>query len=266
MRRISFFIVCFFFLLALPIPRSKAQDTVSTPPPNIEDLRTQYRKSLDDYRNKEDQFSIASQQYYTLKTLASQEDAVHATRDVELARVNTILIYIQNLRATLDAHSGVELSRKMALGKQFDLLVTTLKEHRSRVEIAINRIQVEQENVFMEKQQDTVTALSYEALSLIKIGAIQAALDQLVVTQQSVNDYIAKAPISETTRLEKQRGSDEVTRSIDTIKQTVARAMNTYDVGLTHVDNSFFRKIQEILGPAYGNLTQSLEFVKELSQ
>ena len=267
MRR-CLFILAVVFLLILPSPVAYAQTASpdATPLPALSDLKDQYRKSLDDERAKEDQFSIASQQYYTLQTLAAESDAVRAAREVDLARVDTLLIYLQTLHTTLDTNLGIELSRKTTLEQQLDLLVDTLKRHRARVEIATNRIQIEQENVFLANQEATIEGLCYEALALIKIGAVQAALDQLVLTQQSVNDYIASAPISETTRTDKQRGSDEVSRSIDTIKQILSDAMNTYDSNIQHSDSTLLTQVQGVLGPAYANLTQSLEFIKELSQ
>lgn len=266
MRRFALFFILILFLISLPTQRAVAQDAPSPAPSVLSDLKQQYRKALDDERAKEEQFSIASQQYYALKTLASQEEAVRAAREVNLSRVDTILIYIQNLRTTLDTNPGIELSRKNTLQTQFTLLVDTLKRHRARAEIATNRIQIEQENMFMQGQQDLISALCYQALSLIKIGAIQTALDQLVITQGDVNEYISTAQISETIRTQKQRGSDEVTRSIENIKQLIVQAVDGYDTGLEHPDNSFFRKIQEELSPAYSNLTQASEFIKELAQ
>lgn len=96
-----------------PVPSIHAQ--VPTPLPTLNDLHNQYRAALVDYRTKEDQFSIAAQQYYTLKTLAAEETAVKAARDVDLSRVDTLLIYIQALRTSLDTNNGIELSRKNTL-------------------------------------------------------------------------------------------------------------------------------------------------------
>lgn len=258
------FLLSLAFLLLVPTPRAVAQ--VPTPLPTLEELKLQYRLSLDAYRTKEDQFSIAAQQYYTLRTLASQEEAVKAAREVGLARADTLLIYIQALRTTLDTKSGIELNRKDTLQRQFDLLVDSLKKHRSRFEIATDRLQIEAENNFMEEQQPLIEALSYSALSLIKIGAAQAALDQLVTTKDELDKYILGAEISETQRSEKQRGSDELGRTIDNIKATITLALTDYDTGLGNADNSLFRKVQDILLPAYSGLTQALEFVKELAR
>lgn len=253
-------------VLLILAPGVKAQEVTPLPLPSLSDLKLQYRLSLDSYRAKEEQFSIAAQQYYTLKTLAAQEEAVRAAREVGLARVDTVLIYIQTLRTTLDTKNGIELSRKNTLQRKFQLLVETLKKHRARVELATNRLLIEQENNFMEDQQKDIEGVCYEALSLIKIGAIQAAWDQLDTTKDSLDAYISTAPISETARNEKQRGSDEISRSIDAIKLIITEALNAYDVGLENADNSLFRKVQEILGPAYAKLTQAQEFVRELAR
>lgn len=251
-------------LLFSPVPLSRAQEATSLP--SLPDLKIQYRASLDAYRTKEELFSIAAQQYYTLKTLASGEEAVRAAREVNLARVDTVLIYIQNLRTTLDTNNGIELSRGESLQKQFDLLVEALKRHRSRVEIATTRQLIEQENLYLESLQESIEALCYEALSLIKIGSIQAALDQLIVTKDELDKYILEAKTSETVRSEKQRGAEEITRSIDSIKTNINLALESYDKELENADLSLFQKVQELLEPGFAGLTQALEFVRELAK
>jgi hypothetical protein len=260
----SLFAVLLALLLILPVHVAFAQ--VPTPLSTLDDLKFRYRASLDLYRSKEDQFSIAAQQYYVLGTLAAQEEAVRSAREVGLARVDTLLIYIEAIRLTLESNTGIELNRKDTLQRQFSLLVDNLKKHRSRLEIVTNRLQIEDENFYLEGQQKLIEALCYEALSLIKIGAAQKALDQLVITKDELDKYISVAKISETARTERQRGSDEIGRSIENIRSTINLTLTEYDEGLEGADNSLFRKVQEQLGPAYRGLTQALAFVKELSK
>lgn len=244
-----------------------AQENTLAPAADLISLKLAYKKSLDEYRMKEEQYSIALQQYYSLRTLASQEEAVKATRDVMLARVDTLLLYIQSLQTVLKTQQGVELSRRDNLLSQLDLLVETLKRHRSRTEIATDRITIENEAVFMESQQVLIQQQSYSALALIKIGLIQAALDQLSVAKTALDAYISTANVSETVRIEKQRGSEEITRTITSIQESISTAILTYDENQESTsDDGGFREIQTTLTKGYAGLTQSLEYVKELSQ
>jgi hypothetical protein len=229
-------------------------------------LKASYKQSLDVYRSSEDQFYIASQQYYQLRTLSSQSEAVKAARQVMLNRADTLLVYLQMLQTALATNPGIEITRRNAVDNQITLLVDALKRHRSRVEIATDRIIIEQEAAFMDATQPTFTQVSYQALSLIKIGAVQAAVDQLTLAQSALVSYISTAPISETNRTEKERGNDEITRSLTEMKNTITDALLAYDQSVDNTDSSSFHSIQQTLGTAYGNLTQNLEYIKELSQ
>lgn len=259
MRKLSIFGLVFFGILSLTsMDRVKAQ--VSS------ELKTKYRTSLDNYRTSEDQFVIASTQYYTLKTLAAGEEAVRATREVNLSRVDVILTYIEALRSSMDLIPGIELSRKATLVQDLEGLVNSLKGHRARIEIATNRILIENENQFFEANQDTIASICYRALSLIKLGAVQVAFDQLVVTHSDVSTYLSQAPMSETVRSQKQRGSDEVSRIIDEVKTMLAQTLIMYDQNLKNFDSSAFRSIQQSLSQPYNKLTVAKQFVEELTQ
>lgn len=227
-----------------------------------------YRKELDLYRTQEEQFLIASQQYANLKTLTAQDDAVKAARTVMLTRVDTVLTYIQTLRNTLDTQQGVELTRKSTLESQLDLLVETLNRHRSRVDIATDRVAIAAEMDFFEGLQPQVLGLSNEGLALLKIGTVQAAVDQLDAVHSKINTYIDGLSISETARSEKKRGSDEITRTSDSIKTVITSALSTYDQDTSSISTAANSggQVQTILAPAYSSLTQSVEYVKELTQ
>jgi hypothetical protein len=67
---------------------------------------------LEDYRNKERLYTIAYDQYASLKTLASLEDLVIKTKTVALSRDQVLIKYLELLRLNLYASEGVELSVK----------------------------------------------------------------------------------------------------------------------------------------------------------
>ncbi|PWU22499.1 hypothetical protein C5B42_05790 [Candidatus Cerribacteria bacterium 'Amazon FNV 2010 28 9'] len=264
MKRFVLFFSIALLLVAQPTLAAHAQ--TATPTTSIADMQQQYSQLLNSYRNSEEQFSIAAQQYYQLKTLASQRDAVTAARQVMLDRVDTLLIYIQILKTTLDTNPGIELTRKSALESQIALLTDMLNRHRARVEIATDRTTIEQEATFMDTQTPTILADCYEALSLIRIGAVQAAIDQLAISQDTLNTYIASAPISETVRTDKQRGSDQISSDLSTMHDTMTQVLAKYDQSIDHFDASSFHQIQTQLTPLFTLLNQNVEYIQELSR
>lgn len=242
-------------ILSLTLPlRVTAQDDLSA-----------YRQSLDTYRTSEEQFFISAQQYYQLRTLASQDEAVKAARLVMLNRVDTLVLYLQMLNTALNTNSGIEMGRAKVVSEQISNLIDNLKQHRSRLEIATDRVMIEQEANFMDQMQSQITKAAYQALSLIKIGGMQAAIDHLEVTQSKLDDYISTLKVSETVRTEKQRGSQEITRSIADMKVVIADSLTNYDRMLSNSDSSSFHSLQQNLNKAYASLTQTLEFIKELA-
>ncbi len=259
LRRVSL-AVC-FLLLVVSGTVAYAQD------PSLIALKNAYKRSLDEYRVKEDLFFVASQQYNALKTLAAQEEAVRAAREVMQVRADTMLSYYQALQASLDATPGVELSRKAAFTNQLALFVETIKAHRSRLEIATDRLVIEREANFFESLEPQALLNAYQGLSLLKIGQLQTSLDRLGVVKEQVDNAIANnTSMSETTRTEKERGSAEVARSIQTAMDQLKGTIGQFDKDLSHTDASSFHQIQSKLSVTYGVLTQGVEFLQELAR
>ena len=78
----------------------------------ISQARQAYSQNLEDYRNKERLYTIAYDQYASLKTLASLEDLVIKTKAVALSRDQVLIKYVELVRLNLYASEGVELSVK----------------------------------------------------------------------------------------------------------------------------------------------------------
>lgn len=259
MRRVSLALVVSLLVVSGSV--AYAQD------PSLTALKNTYKRSLDEYRVKEDLFFVASQQYNALKTLAAQEEAVRTAREVMQVRADAMLSYYQALQASLDATPGVELSRKAAFTNQLSLFIETIKAHRSRLEIATDRLVIEKEATFFESQESQALLNAYQGLSLLKMGQLQTTLDRMAVVKEQVDKAIAdNTTISETTRTEKERGSAEVARTIQTATEQLQKTMSEYDKSASNTDASSFHQIQSKLSTTYGVLTQGVEFLQELAR
>lgn len=252
-------IVLIVILLTTEMPVS-AQETQ-----DLTTLQTNYRQLLDEYRKQEEQFSISATQYYQLKTLASQEDAVQKMREVMLTRADVLITYFTILQTEMDQQPGIELSRKAIVDTKISTALDSLRQHRNRVDVATDRISVDQEAAYLEAQGKNLIAVSSQTQALLKIGAVQNALDHLVITKQKADTYIASANVSETVRLEKQRGSDELGRTTTSITQSIADTMTSYDREAQNSNNQQIGDtISSQLAGAYSSLNTGLTFLKEL--
>lgn len=237
-----------------------------SPTTQVDTLIADYTQKLDEYRTQENLYYIATQQYYTLKTLASEEDAVAQTRTVMLARVDAMNSYLTILQTILNTYPGIELTRKTSVNTQITSELQVLKTHRDKVQIATDRITIESLAVEFEGYQPALSLMVYQALSLIKIGGVQASYDELNAIKPQVDAYITNSNFSDTIRLQKQRGSDELGRTLTTIKQSITDAITEYDNNIGHTDVGTLNTIEGKLGPGFSGLNQGSAFVKELIQ
>ncbi|HSW89907.1 MAG TPA: hypothetical protein VLH19_03465 [Patescibacteria group bacterium] len=261
-KKLSALFFAFVVFFSLGARFSYAQDT-TTP---ITTQEAKYRGLLDDYRKAQDQFIVSAGQYYNLQTLAAQEDAVRALRSVMLTRDDVVIAYFDLLELEINTVPGIELSRKGQLTSQIDIQKDQLKSHRARVEITTDRINLNLEASGFSQLEAQLEATSDRSLSLLKIAGIQAALDQLVLTKSQLDSFVASAPISETVRGEKQRGLDEMGRSVESIKLVISKALTRYDESLRSISNPGFSEVRSILNPGFATLTQAVQFAREIIQ
>src|SRR5260221_1194929 len=65
-----------------------AAPTSASPAPDLQSLRDKYSVQIDTYKTEYHNYTIARDQYFQLQTLVSLEDAVKATKQVLLSRLN----------------------------------------------------------------------------------------------------------------------------------------------------------------------------------
>lgn len=236
-------------------------------PSQLELTRKTYVDTLDQYRNKEQKFFVIREQYKQLQTLASLEDAVKASKDVQIARIDTLLAYFNTLQLYVNELRGADLQKKQDVSQRLQQVVLELGISKQQVQKATDRIALDKLSTTYESRNNLYISTAYATLSLIRIANMQTATDQLGLLSSQVFETIQASSPSANVISEKQRGYDELARTIGTIKEFITKAMNRYE---SNIGNDFtqssYSQLVDILGSGFTKLKQGESFIKELAQ
>lgn len=247
---------------------SFAQDGSSQTAPQVEISRNDYIQKLNDYRAKESQFFVATEQYKQIQTLASLEDAVKASKDVQLARIDTLTAYFQTLRDTMVTLKGAEVTKKSTQTTNLQNIIVELGAMRADITKAQDRIALDNTSAKYASRNSAYIASAYSALSLIKVSNIQSATDQLGLLTSQVFDQLQVSSPSATVLSAKQRSYDELSRTIIDIKTVLLEVMKRIED--LNQQNSFnssgYSQIVDALGQSFSKLRLAQNFLKEFAK
>ncbi len=248
-------------LTVLPIPTALAAN------PNIAIYADQYRTQLEKYRLQYDKSVVSLQQYANLKTLASQEEAVQSMRDFLLIRTDVVDTHLSVLSEILSDRTTLEPSWSASASALLASSKTDLSSHRARSDIAVDRIRADAEAVWFQKAQTPLYLAADRAQSMIALGRVEEAIAALVTTKERIDVWISTASMSETQRVEKRRGSDELGRTITSAKQSVSDAKGFYrQITVGSSTALAYPRIRPTLLNAYTQVVRGAGFAKELTQ
>ncbi len=258
-------IILFSLVLFSAVHVVRAQEPLH--PAEFELARKTYVDTLDQYRTKEQKFFIIREQYKQLQTLASLEDAVKAAKDVQIARIDTLLSYFSTLQLYVNNLKGADLQKKMDLSGRLQQVILELGIAKQQVQKATDRIALDKLSTTYESRNSAYVSVAYATLSLIRIANMQTATDQLGLLSSQVFETIQQSSPSANVMSEKQRAYDELARAIGTIKEFITKAMNRYE---SNIGNDFtqssYSQLVDILGSGFTKLKQGESFIKELAQ
>lgn len=225
-----------------------------------------YRSLIEKYRLQQDQFSIASSSYYSLKTFAAQEEAVQSGRDLFLTRANVLISYYVGLQETLAAQSTLNPANKDALNAQLLTVLDKLQQHRARVDIATDRVRLAQETTWMKTEEKELLLISDRASALIRIGQLQSAFNKLKDVRDHIQAVIQASPMSETKRVEKFRGIEEIDRNLVSAESQIAQANLLYTDSVSRSSNAGVNaQVSDQLSGAFIKMLTSISFALELT-
>lgn len=225
-----------------------------------------YRSLIEKYRLQQDQFSIASSSYYSLKTFAAQEEAVQSGRDLFLTRADVLISYYLGLQETLATQSTLNQDNKDALNAQLVGVLEKLGQHRARVDIATDRVRLAQETAWMKTEEKELLLISDRASALIRIGQLQSAFIKLKDVRDHIQAVIQASSMSETKRVEKFRGIEEIDRNLVAAQSQLAQANLLYTDSVARSSNAGVNaQVSDQLSGAFIKMLASISFALELS-
>jgi len=265
MIKTYFALTLLFIMLVFSVIPVRAQESIH--PSEFELARRTYTDTLDQYRTKEQKFFVLREQYKQLQTLASLEDVVRASKNVQLSRIDTLLAYFSALQLYINDLKGADVQKKADISNRLQQATLELNIAKQQIQKATDRIVLDKLATQYESRNNTYTSVAYATLSLIRIANIQTATDQLGLLSSQVFESIQQSSPSAAVFSEKQRGYDELARTIGTIKEFIAKGMNRYESNLGNdFTQSSYSQLVDLLGSGYTKLKQGESFIKELAQ
>lgn len=261
-----FSFLCAIFLLGVTLVKAQEPDAKTDLiwqkerlEEEISKARQDYSQNLEDYRNQERLYTIAYDQYESLKTLASLEDLVIKTKAVALSRDQVLINYLELLRLNLYASEGVELSVKNQYLKLLEENIEGLKKHSQVLESKNSQSEVQSSLDDFEPFTD-LDKISEQILALLAISRLQRIYDLALPLKNDIDQFLGVAESSALSAL--LRASEETDK-------TLAQAQNNLNLlwEKSKKANSLegiYRNLTKELNPVYINLSQSLAYLEEL--
>lgn len=225
----------------------------------IRKARQEYSQNLEEYRNQERFYSIAYDQYTSLKTLTSLEDLVIKTKAVALSRDQVLIKYLELLSLNLYASEGVELSVKNQYLQLLEENIDGLKKHSQALEAKNSQSEV-QSSLDDFKSFTNLNKISEQILALLAISRLQRIYDLALPLKKDIDQFLGVAESSALSAL--LRASEETDK-------TLAQAHNNLNLlweksKKANSLESIYRNLTKELNPVYINLSQSLTYLDEL--
>ena len=271
-RKTATLISLFIFMMSLIPQRILAQGSPNPSPviyqqdsltKDIQNLRIQYRGELEEYRNLENAYLIAKDQYLKLNTLASLEDAVQKTQAVMIARDKVLHTYLRLVRLSLISQTGIEIDEKQAAEQSLLSALGKIESHQQLFQKSLDKPQLTDISLNYETSLSEVENAAYRALSLISIGKLQTIHDKSTTLKEDMETKIATAGgVLQITK--RRRAFDEIDRSLARLKPNFDEIEEKYKNPSSAGYKSIYNTLQKQLAEVHSSLAQILSFLGEV--
>lgn len=247
-------------------PVSEATDSAVPVTPyddQLAELAKSYRGQLEEYRSKEQGYTIARADFLQLQTLASLENLLVAIREATVIRDQVLVTYLQQLRITLVATPGIEVDAKERTLEKLETLIEVIELHQQVATNAQDRAQVQElVNAFTIIEPEFQTIV-YFSRSLIEYGQLRAVTD----TTRALYEDLQEEDISTLTpseRNRRQRNLQEIANEFD-LADTQFSAMYALMIKEEAVaDDGTYRDVKTGLNQVYAQITKIQNFLDEI--
>lgn len=269
-RIVSFYTICFALLLqTFTVVQAQSDSNSQVIPQNFdtqqfENLEKKYFFLLEQYRNEEQNFLVAKNQYFQLNTLASQELAVQEGRNLLNTRADILITYLNILDQLLNKTRGIPIENKNPQLVSLSLLREQVLLHKSRNSVALDRLSFDSEAKSFEPSLTQIEENAYYTLSLIRVGQMQEAFDKLIVVRNAVEQSLLEKNLTDSQSALVGRGFDEIDRNISdtSTKLSILKNEVTRNPGKSNL--SEFNSLSTELTKVYASMSQIIQFLQEI--
>lgn len=227
-------------------------------------LQQKYFRLLEQYRQQEQAYFIAKNQFIQLNTLAAQELAVKETRTLIDIRADVLLTHLDILMLLLQRTTSVPLEYKNPQLVNLGLLKEKLQLHKNRNLATQDRLSLDAEASEFVGMQPEIEQEIYYTLTMIRVGRVQTAIDKLVTVRDAVKTEIESQNMSPSIQAEKTRGFDEIERTLTQVNVTFEPIRNS---SLRRENNNSLQAETELsksLTPTFALINQTVKFLQEI--
>lgn len=230
----------------------------------LEQLETEYFRLLEQYRQQEQTYFVAKNQFLQLNTLAAQEVAIKETKAALDVRAQVLLTYIDILTQMLQQTTGIPLEQKNPQLVNLSLIRDQVLLHQNSVKAASDRVSVDAEADRFIPILTTLTKDVYFTLSLIRIGRVQTAIDKLTVVRNAVGQELDGRNLPSSQQAQKQRGLQEIDRTQQSIEQEFGPIAQATFSRQTESSLQSLTNLSTALTKTFTLIYQNVRFLEEI--
>jgi len=173
MKRIAVSALTLLIILTLYVPAAAQEAATEESLNPIERSRQDYLFQFANYNDAHDVYQTAKEAYQKFGTIASQQEAIQATKKVLALRAEVLRTHFELVKLTLlnlrDMDEGL---RTAQIGK-IEATQAFLTTHKENIERTNSTSEVNAESLRIERESEAMNDLAYETLTLILTGQAQ---------------------------------------------------------------------------------------------
>lgn len=281
-KRRAFIVLCILFLVgaALPIYSRVLADSgleyvvtpVESPTPDdsaqLQVATETYFDAVATYRDLEDKYLVAREQYYQLNTLNAQDEAIRRGKELLTARAQALKTYYAYLLIIVQRTRGMELEDKQRVVAHLEDVDRQLAAYLEGVQALDSREKVDRHFGTLNNLKMAFYHVAYSALAVVKMGEVQTAIDSSSVLATDLKALVEVSHLSTAEKAKRNRGLEEVDRLLQRAKNNLTTQRTQYlrNASNNSYNESAYQQFQGEIDFSYTQLRQAHSFLAEVAK
>lgn len=236
-------------------PAIVAQDSLTR---DIAETKRSYAGQLEEYRQLNQQFVVARQQFAQLGTLTSLEASVQATQKLMIMRDQVLLTYVRLLELELQASSSIEVGLKDQAVELLSETTKAITQHLESTKTSTDRQSIAERSTQFESIEPLYSFTVDYTKRLLQLGKLRTSYDQALGILSDIPSTVPNQ--TELARGERQRALDQIELTLGDADALLRESELEMEEALDKVRIA----PSDTLDDAYVALTQATNFLQEV--